>query len=551
MVTQIQRFSQIVEILSKYGFGIALEKLFPGQSRVRFPFHGDSPESSTMYERIRLAIEELGPTFVKFGQIMGTRTDILPAEMIAELKKLQDHVKPVPFPEVRPLIEESCPNHGEWFREIDETPVASASIAQVHRAVMRDGTRVALKIQRLGIRDTIETDLRILQSMAERVEQVFPEARIYNPTGMVKDFAQQIRKELDFLQEARTSDRMRENFRDVPGIHFPKIYWEFSSSRMLVMEFVEGVRIDNLEEITAMGLDPHEIGKRGFHAYIKMIFEDGFFHGDPHPGNLLVTKDGTIVVLDFGIAGTIRPEKRQNFINFLFALMNEDTELMIRSLEGFGVVVPGDNREALQDELFILIQDLGLGQNISRFNFALFVTELSEVMRRYRIKVPMNLMLLLKVLVMILDIGVRLDPEFNIEKELSPYLVRIAEKNTFSIANAKKASVSLLETMDAVFDMPRHLDLMLKRFSTGTFRLELIDKDLREFQTSLDSASDKFMLGLVVGSLVVGSSLVLTATSVTLPSEVSWLAIVGYSAAALVALYVVYHVIYLRFRQGR
>jgi ubiquinone biosynthesis protein len=551
VVTQIQRFSQIVEILSKYGFGIALEKLFPGQSRVRFPFHGDSPESSTTYERIRLAIEELGPTFVKFGQIMGTRTDILPAELIAELKKLQDHVKPVPFLEVRPLIEENCPDHVEWFREIDETPVASASIAQVHRAVMRDGTRVALKIQRPGIRDTIETDLRILQSMAERAEQVFPEARIYNPTGMVKDFAQQIRKELDLLQEARTSDRMRENFRDVPGIHFPKIYWEFSSSRMLVMEFVEGVRIDNLEEITAMGLDPHEIGKRGFHAYLKMIFEDGFFHGDPHPGNLLVTKDGTIVVLDFGIAGTIRPEKRQNFINFLFALMNEDTELMIRSLEGFGVVVPGDNREALQDELFILIQDLGLGQNISRFNFTLFVTELSEVMRRYRIKVPMNLMLLLKVLVMILDIGVRLDPEFNIENELSPYLVRIAEKNTFSIANAKKAPVALLETMDAVFDMPRHLNLMLTRFSTGTFCLELIDKDLREFQTSLDSASDKFMLGLVVGSLVIGSSLVLRASPLTLPPEVSWIAMLGYGAAVLVGFYAVYHIIYMKFRQER
>ena len=551
MVTQIQRFSQIVEILSKYGFGIALEKLFPGPSRVRFPFHRDSLESSTTYERIRLAIEELGPTFVKFGQIMGTRTDILPAEMIAELKKLQDHVKPVPFPEVRPLIEESCPNHGEWFREIDETPVASASIAQVHRAVLRDGTRVALKIQRPGIGNVIGTDLLILQSTAERVEQVFPEARIYNPTGMVKDFAQQIRKELDFLQEARTSDRMRENFRDVPGIHFPKIYWEFSSSRMLVMEFVEGIRIDNLEEITAMGLDPHEIGKRGFHAYLKMIFEDGFFHGDPHPGNLLVTKDGIIVVLDFGIAGTIHPEKRQNFINFLFALMNEDTELMTKALEGFGVVIPRENRELLQDDLFILIQDLGLSSTISRFNFALFVTELSEVMRRYKIKVPMNLMLLLKVLVMILDIGVRLNPDFNIKEELSPYLVRIAQKNTFSATNAKKASVSMLETLDAVLDMPRHLNLMLRRFSTGTFRLELVDKDLREFQTSLDSASDKFMLGLVVGSLVVGSSLVLTATPLTVPPEVSWIAILGYGAAVLVGFYAVYHIIYMKFRQER
>ncbi|MDD5143713.1 AarF/ABC1/UbiB kinase family protein [Methanoregula sp.] len=546
---QIQRFSEIIEILGKYGFNIALEKLFPGYSRVRLPFHGVSPEPSTMYERMRLAIEELGPTFVKLGQIMSTRTDILPQEMIRELKKLQDNVKPVPFSEIYPVIEEQCPGFDTWFREIDEIPVASASIAQVHSAILRDGTQVALKIQRPGIGQVIETDLRILQSMAERVERVFPEARIYNPTGMVKDFAHQIRKELDFREEAKTSERMKQNFREVSGIHFPKIYREYSSSRILVMEFVEGVRIDNLKEITAMGLDPHEIGERGFHAYLKMIFEDGFFHGDPHPGNLLVTKDGTIVVLDFGIAGTIRPEKRQNFINFLFALMNKDTDLMIKSLEKFGVVIPAENREPLQDDLFVLIQDLGLDQNISRFNFPLFVAELSEVMRHYRIKVPMNLMLLLKVLVMILDIGVHLNPEFNIEQELSPFLVRIAQKNTFSATSAKKASVSLLETTDAVLDMPRHLNLMLNRFSSGTFRLELVDKDIREFQTALDSASDKLMLGLVVGSLVVGSSLVLSSNPLPLPPEVSWLAVAGYSAAALTVLYVVYHVIYLRFRE--
>ena len=550
MVTQIQRFSQIVEILGKYGFGIVSEKLFPDHSHVRFPSKGAQTEPSPEYERMRLAIEELGPTFVKFGQIMSTRADILPADMIAELKKLQDQVKPVPFEEIRPLIHEYCLHHDAWCPVIDETPVASASISQVYRAVLKDGTQVALKIQRPGIGDVIETDLAILQSMAERVEGAFPEARIYNPTGMVKDFARQIRKELDFLQEARTADRMRQNFVDVPGIHFPTMYWEYSTSRLLVMEFVEGVRIDDVNGISAMGLDPHEIGRKGFHAYLKMIFEDGFFHGDPHPGNLLVTKDGTIVVLDFGIAGTLRPEKRQIFMSFLAAVMNEDTELLIRSLEGFGVVIPGANREHLQDDLFILMQDLDLSNTISRFNFALFANELAEVMRRYRIRVPTNLMLLLKVLVMILDIGIRLDPEFNIQEELSPYLVRVARENTFSAASAKRASVLLLETADAIFDTPRHLDLMLKRLSTGTMRLEIVDKDLREFEMALDEASDKLMLALVVGSLVVGSSLVLRESPLALPPAVFWIAVLGYGAAVLAGFYAVYHIVYLRFREN-
>ena len=551
MVTQIQRFSRILEILGKYGFGIALGKLFPEQAGVRFRVPGGSPEPASDYERVRLAIEELGPSFVKFGQIMSTRTDVLPAELIAELRKLQDHVTPVPFAEIHPVIDECCPDHVVLFRGIDEIPVASASLAQVHRAVLSDGTVVAVKIQRPGIGEVIATDLLILQAMAERVEQVFPEARLYNPTGMVRDFARQIRKELDFLEEAKTAERMRQNFRDVPGIHFPAIYRNYSCSRMLVMEFVDGVRIDDRAAIAAMGLDLQEIGKRGFFAYLKMIFEDGFFHGDPHPGNLLVTHDGTLVILDFGIAGIVRPEMRQNFITFLSAIMNEDTELMIRSLEGFGVVIPAESREHLQDDLFFLIQDLGFGDTIAQFNFALFVTELSGVMRRYRIQVPMNLMLLLKVMVMVLDIGVRLDPGFSLGKELSPYLAGVTKQNAFSAATIKRASVSVMETTDAVFDLPRHLDLMLRRFSTGTFGLDIIDKNLQEFQMALDETSDKILLGLVVGSLVIGSSMILKAAPFPIPPQVSWLAVLGYSAAVLVGFYAVYHIASLRFRLDR
>src|SRR5208337_3596824 len=268
MVTRIVRYAQIVDVLSKYGFGIGLEKIFPGRARFRLPSSGPKSDVSTIYERIRLALEELGPTFVKFGQIMSTRTELLPPEMIEQLKKLQDHAKPIPFSDVMMVIEENCPDWQDCFCDIEETPVASASIGQVHRAYLKDGTKVALKVRRPGIDEIIETDLQIL-------------------------------KELDFMHDARNADRMARNFRDVPGIKFPKIFWEFSTPHVLVMEFIEGVRIDDPEAMVQMGLNPHEIGVRGFHAYLKMIFEDGFFHGDPHPGNLFVTKDGDIVFLDF------------------------------------------------------------------------------------------------------------------------------------------------------------------------------------------------------------------------------------------------------------
>jgi ubiquinone biosynthesis protein len=551
MVTRIGRYAQIIDILSKYGFGIALEKIFPGKFRFHLPGAEQEPDSSTIYVRMRLVLEELGPTFVKFGQIMSTRTEILPPELVEELKKLQDHAKPLPFADVLSVIHQTCPNVEDWFCEIDETPVASASIAQVHRAVLKDGTQVALKIQRPGIPEVIENDLGILKSMAERIESVFPESRIYNPTGMVQDFANQIRKELDFSRDARNAERMARNFKDVPGIHFPKIYWEYSSSRMLAMEYIDGVRIDNPEAIASMGLDPHEIGIRGFQAYLKMIFEDGFFHGDPHPGNLLVTKQGDIVFLDFGIVGILRPEKRQLFINLLFAIMTDDIELILKSLEGFGIVIAEENREPLRDDLYIMMHDFGGEGGVANFNFGLVVTELTDAMRRYNLKVPMSLMLLLKVFVMVLDIGVTLDPKFNFGDAVTPYLTKLAESNTLSAAYMKRASNSLMEAVDAAFDMPRNLNLLLRRFSTGTVRIELVATDLQKLQMALDRASDKIMIGLVVAALVVGSSLVLLASPLNLPNEVMYIAILGYTAAVLCGFYAIYHVIFLKFRIER
>lgn len=553
MVTRIVRYAQIVDILSKYGFGIGLEKLFPGRARFKLPGGDKAAEGTTIYERIRLALEELGPTFVKFGQIMSTRTELLPPEMIEQLKRLQDHAKPVPFSEVMAIIEENCPEWEDYFGDIEETPVASASIGQVHRAYLRDGTKVALKIQRPGIPEIIELDIGILQSMAERIETVLPETRLYNPKGMVDDFAHQIVKELDFTRDARNANRMSRNFQNFPGVRFPKIYWEYSKPHFLVMEFIEGVRIDDREAIEAMGLDPHAIGVRGFHAYLKMIFEDGYFHGDPHPGNLLVTKDGDIVFLDFGIVGILRPEKRQNFINLLFALTTDNIELMIRSLEGFGIVIAEEDREALRDDLYIMMHDFsgGDGDGVSQLNFGLVVAELTEAMRRYRLKVPMNLMLLLKVFVMVLDIGVRLDPKFNFGKEITPYLSKLADVNTFSEGYMKRASMALLEGADALLDMPRNINLMLRRLSTGSFRLEIVENDIQKLQMSLDRFSDKLLMGMVVASLVIGSSLVLQVSSVTLPTQISWIAIGGYTAAVLCGFYAIYHVIFLKFRMER
>jgi ubiquinone biosynthesis protein len=483
---------------------------------------------------------------------MSTRSELLPPELIAELTKLQDDVRPLPFADVKGVLLQTCPGLDEWFTEFEETPIASASIAQVHCAVLKDGTKVAVKVQRPGIPELIETDLSILLSMAERMDAVFPEIRMYNPVGMVEDFSQQIWKELDFTRDGRNADRMARNFQGVPGVRFPKIYWEYTSARVLVMEYIEGVRIDDAEAIRGMGIDPHAVGVRGFSAYLKMIFEDGFFHGDPHPGNLLVTREGEVAFLDFGIVGVLRPEKRQVFVNLLFALITEDIEMMLKSMEGFGITISEADRDGLRDDLYIMVHDFsGKSTDVRQVNFGLMVNELTATMRRYRLAVPMSLMLLLKVFVMMLDIGMKIDPRFNFNTEVTPHLTRLAESDTLSAAYVKRASDAMVEAVDGMLNLPRNFNLMLKRFSTGTVRLEIVDTDLQKLQMALDRASDKVMIGLVVAALVVGSSLILLNSTLTLPKEVSYLAVFGYSIAVIVGFYAIYHVIFLKFRLER
>jgi ubiquinone biosynthesis protein len=546
MVTRFRRYGQIADVLIKYGFGIVITDLFPGIQRIRLRWRSPD-ERRSIYERIRLAIEELGPTFVKFGQIMSTREELLPPPLIEELRKLQDQVRPVPFSEIRPVLLERCPQITEWFSMIEEEPVASASLAQVHRAILRDGTRVAMKIQRPGIEELIETDLAILASLAARLESVIPESRIYNPVGMVQDFAAQIRKELDFIRDGRNAERLAANFAGVEGIRFPKIYWDYSSRHVLVMEFIDGVRVDDIEAIRTMHVDPAVIAKRGFRAYLKQIFQDGFFHGDPHAGNLLVTPKGDIVFLDFGVVGVLRPEKRYLFIRLLYGIINSDVDLVLNALERLGVTIREEDREALRDEVYVALLD-AKGIVIGQYSFHGMVTSLTEILRRHQLRVPVNLMLMLKVIVMILDYGAKLDPKFSFNENTEPFLDDLLRTENLPAQILNRAAHTMLDAADGFFDMPRNMNQALKRLSSGTMKLEIIETDIRKLQHSMDRASDKVLIGLVTSAVVVGSSLVLLISNITLPSQVSWLAIIGYTVAVLIGFYALYHVIFSRFR---
>jgi ubiquinone biosynthesis protein len=542
MVTRFRRYWQIADVLFKYGFEIFVQRLFPGVHRFRLRKSSPVDSAASEYQRMRMALEELGPTYVKFGQILSTRQDMLPPGLIEELKRLQDKTNPLPFETIMGVLENACPGYREYFSEIEEIPVASASLSQVHRARLHDGTLVALKVQRPGIEEIIETDILILESAARRGERSFPEWKVYNPRGIVRDFAVQIRKELDFLRDGKNADLLRVHMRDLEGVKIPRIYWKYSSRHLLVMEYIEGVRVDNVEAIRAYGHSPKRIAEAGFFAYMKQIFEDGFFHGDPHPGNLIVTKEGELVFLDFGIIGIIRPERRFWFVQLLNSMVLLDAGMLMKSLEGLSVKIPEESRELLRDEIYTAMLEAE-GISIGQFNFTAMTNAFTTILREYRIQVPGNLMLMLKVIIMVLDVGVTLNPEFRFKDQAESYMARFRKSESIVDQLRSRAGGSMLEAMDGFLDMPRNINQMLKQLSTGIIRIDVVDTDIRRLQMSLDRTSNKVLIGLVVSGMVVGSSFILRETQLPVPGVVFYIAILAYVIALCIGFYAIYKVL--------
>ncbi|HQC13459.1 MAG TPA: AarF/UbiB family protein, partial [Methanoregulaceae archaeon] len=359
MVTQsIRRYREIIRILSKYGFGaLFLEDISPGLAKMELQkrLHPEL-DGYSKCELMRFAIEELGPAFVKFGQILSTRREMIPPEVYDELIKLQDKVAPLPYETIEPTITRYCGPVEDAFQSFEKEPFAAASVSQVHRAVLHDGTKVAVKIQRPGIRHVIEVDLPIMRKLAERIEKLEPDLAVYNPTRLVDEFVTQIYKELDFVHDGQNADTLNRNFEENPKVKAPKIYWEYSGTELLTMEFIDGVRIDNVAAIREMGVDPSSIAEIGFQAYLQQIFIDGFFHSDPHPGNLMVTREGQLVFIDFGMVGMVRPERRDTFIEVLLAFVNADVDMLLECFETLGIKIDEEKKEQLKDELYYVLQ---------------------------------------------------------------------------------------------------------------------------------------------------------------------------------------------------
>ncbi|MEN6342405.1 MAG: AarF/UbiB family protein [Methanospirillum sp.] len=540
MPSRFRGWGRIADIMVKYGFGILIDELAP--VRVRFGMRRRAEVYGPVYTRVRLALEELGPTYVKFGQVMSARRDLLPPGLIEELKRLQDEVPPVPFAEVLPYVVEQCPALATCMHSIDPVPLAAASLSQVHGAVLADGSRVVLKLQRPGIAEIIEADIAIMKRVAAQVERRFPDLAMYNPTGMVREFEEQIRRELDFVRDGQNADRLRENMRNVRGVRVPRVYWHLSGPRILVMERIDGVRADNRAALRRLGIAGREVAELGLAAYVRQIFDDGFFHADPHPGNLLVTPAGEFVFLDFGIMGVLRPEKRRAFVALLTGFVERDMDALVYALGTIGIEIPPERVDHLKDELYLLVtryRDLSVRQ----FDLGTVLGDGADLLRSNEIRLPSSLMRMLVVLMMVIDLGRTLDPGFLFTERIEPYLREAVRRDRFSADQAAATARGVREAAADTVALPGAIGAAARRFSRGPIEIDLVTDDFHRIQVMLDQAGDKILIGLVTAAIVVGSSLVLDRTAVALPGWITTIAGICYVGAVMIGFAAIYHVL--------
>lgn len=508
MVHRLKRYGQIADVMVKYGFGIFLDQIDPDSTRRKKLFKKTVKDNRSIYERMRLGLEELGPTAVKFGQMAASRSEALPPELIEELKKLHDSVTPVPFEDLLPVIEEYCGKIDETFEFFERIPVAAASIGQVHRAILKDGTVVAIKIQRPDISETIEMDTIIIENMARRFEKVNPALKAYNLTGLVDDFSKMMKRELDYIAEGKNADIFRRNFKNKPDIKFPKIYWEYSGSKLLMMEYIEGVRADNVEGIKIYGYDPKKYADLGFETYLKMIFEDGFFHIDPHPGNIFVTIDGKLAFIDLGAIAVIRPERRHTFIKLLLSIVDTDVDMIVETFKKLGVRIDDDDLDDIKDNLYYALFDAE-GFEISSVDAAGSLKSIPDVLNRYHIQIPGTLMSLLKVIMMVIGLGQTLNPKFNFYDKTRPYLSEVVKMQYFSPQSFKKTSHTLIESIDSIMKLPKIFNRTMNKWAAGKFQIDIVAKDVERLSYTIEKATDKLLMGLVASALVIGASIVM------------------------------------------
>jgi ubiquinone biosynthesis protein len=510
----ISRLHEITTVFIRYGWGDVARRLgiIGVLERAGRILHWSEADEIMRLEpavRVRRALEELGPTFVKLGQVLATRVDMFPPCWIAEFEKLQSNVPPVPFDDLLPeLLNALGASPLDIFLEVQTDPVAAASIAQVHLAKLKDGTEVVLKIRRPGIRQKIEADLRILSQIARLLESEIPEMRHYRPTQVVFEFTRSLRRELDLALEARNIERFALNFATDETVIIPTVYWEWTSEIMNVQQRIVGIAGNDLAAVDAAGMDRKLLAARGADAVLKMILIDGYFHADPHPGNVFYLPGNRLAMLDFGMVGRLSHERRNQIVDLLVALARCSEEGMLDVLLEWTGDAAVDETKLAADvgDLVVNYENVQLKD----IRLSTLLQEVTMIVREHCLTLPPDLTLLFKALITLEGFGRQLDPEFHLIAHLTPFVERVIRDRYTPSALLKRGRRNFNELYGFVTNLPRDIGRLIREVRQGRFRIDLDLKRLDHFGQQIDRSTNRLTMAIMTASLVIGSSIVMT-----------------------------------------
>jgi ubiquinone biosynthesis protein len=512
----VNRAKEIINVFLKYGFGriidqIHFQRFIPLRTRIKTFGQWPALKGPTVPQRLRMAFSELGPTFIKLGQLLSARPDLITKPFADEFKRLQDEVPPFPAPEAKKIIEEETKRSvDKVFLTFDDTPLAAASIAQVHHATLLDGSEVIIKVQRPDIQEQIDADISILSTVANLLDRYVAESRFFNPRGIVEEFSRTIRKELNFAEEARNCERFRKNFEGSPDIYIPGVYGEFVTEKVLVMEKIRGVRIDDTAGIQAMGLDRSQLARKGVNAYFKQILEDGFFHADPHPGNIFVMSDGKIGLMDFGIIGRVSPELREIIANTLLALINKDFDKLVDQYIELGYVPEeldlGNFRKEFKADISDFLEPL-YGLTLKELNFAEYVDTITHLSLKHNMKIPSDLLLINKAMLIVENICRELDPEFDFISAAEPYAAKLVKQRISPSWIYEKARKNVAEVADFAVLFPKQMRQIIRKLLRDDIHMKLTHIGLDKLIRDMDRSSNRIAFSMVVSAIILSSAI--------------------------------------------
>jgi ubiquinone biosynthesis protein len=532
---ELPRVREIGHVLLRHGFGHVAQRLrLPGVRWWRRRQPSPDAIALSLPERLRMIFEELGPTFIKFGQILSMRRDVLPEEYVSEFEKLQDAVPPFSYAEVARLIaEEFGQDVKDVFEEFTSEPLASASIAQAHLARTKSGQEVVVKVQRPQIRQLILQDLAIMEHLAQMLARRIPESRRYDPVGLVEEFRKSILLELDFRREGRNADRLRERLRDMSGIVVPQVFWEYSAPRVLTIEYMVGQGLR--EALGRSAADRHHIATNLYKAFLKQIFEDGFFHADPHPGNLLFLPDGRVGLLDFGIVGRVSRDLLAGLVTILLAVVEQDVETLVDECIVLGLLPVDVDRRTMQHEIDELLAE-HLDLPLRDISLAHLFETLFSMGRKHRLNVHSNLVLLGKTMMTLEAVIRALDPSFALVEEARSEVERLMRGRLSREDLFKAGWRTTRQVFHLAHRLPQRLERILQHVEEGRVRVELMPGTEAHVLRQWEQMWHRAIRGAVVCALIIAGSLLIQAHIGPLVKGLSVAGLLGYGLALLLGL---------------